>query len=727
MSTINTPIEQASKIRRGIVPTLKHLGIKNIRGLLFHFPARYEDFSNLKPIGEINLGEIVTIQGKIKKIESYRSPKKHIFITEAVVEDESGTIKATWFNQPFLARNFQLGVLLNLSGKVTLGPHGKCLQNPAYEKNTEHRTQSTNKTSDISQTNIHTGGLVAIYPETEGITSRWLRFLIKSFIEFRREVTEPLPAETRQKHGLLEIKEALRAIHFPRNLEEAKKARERFSFQSLLLTQLRALQEKLRLKQHLAPAITLDLSLIKKFVSSLPFELTNAQRRSIWEIAQDLAKPRPMNRLLEGDVGSGKTVVAAAASLLCAASGFKTAFMAPTEILANQHFATLQKILTPFEIKIGLLTSSSKKIAGNPEIMVGTHALIHPVRNQTPQASADATASHRISNGVQKRVKLENLGLVVVDEQHRFGVEQRAALLRDPNNPNTPGRTIPHFLSMSATPIPRTLALTIYGDLDLSILDEMPKSRKIIITKIVEPSHRAETYQFIREEVQKSRQVFVICPRIEVPDPQKESKKFQQKLLWADVKAVKEEYKKLAEEIFLDFKVGMLHGKMKTKEKETIMRRFKNKELDILVSTSVVEVGVDIPNATIMMIESAERFGLATLHQFRGRVGRGADQSYCFLFPSEDGLIAKRLRAVVEAKNGFELAEKDLEIRGPGDIFGIRQWGISSSVLAALSDPKLVREVRKEAVEILKKDPSLKIFPALQKSLAESEKTLHLE
>lgn len=686
MLTINTPIEQASKIRRGIVPALKHLGIKNIRDLLFHFPARYEDFSNLKPIGKINPGEIVTVQGRIKKITNYRSPKKHIFITEATVEDESGEVKATWFNQPFLARNFRAGLFLNLSGKVTLGPRGKCLQNPAYEK-------------IGNSPGIHTGGLVAIYPETEGITSRWLRFLIKSFIGFRQEIDDPLPTETRQRHGLLEIKEALLSIHFPRNLDEAEKASRRFSFQSLFLIQLRALQEKLRLKQHQAPAIALDLSLIKKFVSSLPYDLTNAQRRSIWEIAQDLAKPRPMNRLLEGDVGSGKTVVAAAASLLCAKSGFKTAFMAPTEILAQQHFATLQKILTPFAIKIGLLTGSDKKIAGNPEIIVGTHALI------------------------QKNVKLENLGLVVVDEQHRFGVEQRANLVK-----NSQRNFLPHFLSMSATPIPRTLALTIYGDLDLSILDEMPKSRKIIITKIVEPSRRAETYQFIKEEMQSGRQAFVICPRIEIPDTQKESKNFQQKFLWADAKAVKEEYKKLAEEIFPDFRVGMLHGKMPArggsasggKSKEQVMRDFRDGKIDILVSTSVVEVGVDVPNAAIMMIEGAELFGLATLHQFRGRVGRGTEQSYCFLFPSENGLAAKRLRAVVEAKNGFGLAEKDLEIRGPGDIFGIRQWGVSSSVLEALSDPKLVREVRKEAVEILKKDPSLKIFPALQKSLEET-------
>ncbi len=718
MLTLNTPIEQASKIRRSILPALNRLGIKTLRDLLFHFPARYDDFSNLKPIGEVGVGEVVTVSGKIKKVQNYRTARRRFFITEVLLEDGSGSIKATWFNQPFLARNFRPGVLVSLSGKVVSGPRGQYLQNPAYEKITNYQLPITSSqgvhpvgsqprrdvgvavplSAERTSNGVHTGGLVAIYPETEGVTSRWLRFLIKFFIGLSQEIEDPLPLETRQRQGLLEIKEALRAVHFPQDLKEAERANYRFGFQGLFLIQLRALQEKFRLKQYQAPAIFLNLALLKKFVSSLPYDLTDAQRRSIWEIAQDLAKSRPMNRLLEGDVGSGKTIVAAAASLLCVKSGFRIAFMAPTEILAQQHFMTLQKALLPFEVTVGLLTGAHKKNKDNSGVLVGTHALI------------------------QKNVKLEKLALVVVDEQHRFGVRQRADLGKN-NQPNF----LPHFLSMSATPIPRTLALTIYGDLDLSILDEMPKFRKEIITKIIEPAQRNEAYNFIKKEVQKGRQAFVICPRIEIPALTEEAKSLQRKLLWAEVKAVKEEYKKLAEEIFSDFKVGMLHGKMKSKEKEEVMRRFKDQEIDILVSTSVIEVGVDISNATVMMIEGAERFGLAQLHQFRGRVGRGVDQSYCFLFPSEDGLVTKRLRAVVDAKNGFELAEKDLEIRGPGDIFGIRQWGVSNTVLTAITNPKIVREVRKEAVDVIKKDPFLKKFPALQKSLAEAEKVLHLE
>lgn len=687
MISLATPVDAVPRISKKIVPALRKLGIKNIRDLLLHFPSRYEDFSRRVDIKDATLNEVVTVQGIVRKIDAIRTARKRMVIVHALIEDASGKIRATWFNQPYLARILKPGERISLSGKVALGPNGKYLQNPAYEKVTSDRRQ---------ETGLHTGGLVAVYPETRGITSRWLRFLVKNFIELRKNLSDSLPFETRRKYQLPEVKDAVLAMHFPRSVAEAEKARKRFNFEEMLLIQLRALKNRVELQQHRAPAITLNLELIKSFVASLPFELTDAQRRSIWEIVQDLSKPRPMNRLLEGDVGSGKTVVAAAASLLAAKAGFKVAFMAPTEILARQHFDTLNRVLSPFKISIGLLVGAEKKAGPDTDIAVGTHALI------------------------QDRVKFQNLGLVIVDEQHRFGVEQRARLVK-----NNAGNLIPHFLSMSATPIPRTLALTVYGDLELSLLDEMPKSRKIIITKIVEPERRPEAYQFIRAEVKKGRQAFVICPRIEIPEA--EPNISQQKSLVADVKAVKEEYQKLSEEIFPDLRVAMLHGKLKSKEKEAVMKKLKNRGTDILVSTSVVEVGVDIPNATIMMIEGAERFGLAQLHQFRGRVGRGAEQSYCFLFSTEDGLVSRRLRAVAESQNGFELAEKDLEIRGPGDLFGIRQWGVSPSVLAAFTDAKLVREVRQEAAQILNQSPTLEKFPELKKRLEEVEKIVHRE
>src|SRR3989338_4008167 len=520
MLSLISPIESVPKIRKKIIPALKKLGIRTLRDLLFHLPARYEDFSNKKDIKDVAIGEVVTIQCVISKIQTIRIPRRRMVLVQATAKDASGSIRATWFNQPFLARTLKEGEKVNLSGKIAQGPGGKYLQNPSYEK--------TGKSESI-----HTGGLIAIYPETRGITSRWLRFLIKNFIELRKGLTDPLPEDIRKRYQLPEVRQAIFSIHFPKNLEEAKHSRRRFNFEELLLIQLRALQNRVQLKEHSAPAIQTDIELIKKFVFSLPFSLTDAQRRSLWEILRDLAKPRPMNRLLEGDVGSGKTVVAAASSLAVVKQGFQVAFMAPTEILALQHFETLKKLLRLFGAKIGLLTGSQKISGEHSEILVGTHALI------------------------QNQVKFEKLGLVIVDEQHRFGVEQRAALVRQAIPHQSKLGTgqardkrqvsLPHFLSMSATPIPRTLALTVYGDLDLSILDEMPKSRKEIITKIVEPEKRKDTYQFIREEIKRGRQTFVICPRIEIPEPDS-SKKFQQKLLTAEVKSVKEEYKKLRSE-----------------------------------------------------------------------------------------------------------------------------------------------------------------------------------
>ena len=695
---MDSPVDSIPKISKKILPALKRLGIKTIRDLLFHFPQRYDDFSNEKQIAEVTAGEVVTIKGVIDKIHNIRTFRKRMVITEATISDESGSIKALWFNQSFLIKNLRQGLAFNFSGKISLGKRGIYLQNPAYEK-----IQSPNGEIQNSQ-GIHTGGLVAVYPETRGITSKWLRFLVNNLIGLSRTLVDPLPKETRDRHKLPETKDALLKIHFPKNREEARDSEHRFQFEELLLNQLLVLQNRVNLGTCRAPEIPADVNFLKKFVQSLPFPLTDAQRRSLWEIAKDMEKGRPMNRLLEGDVGSGKTVVAAAAAYLAVKAGFGVAFMAPTEILARQHYETLNKILDPLGVATGLMVGSEKNASAYDSVVVGTHALI------------------------QKDIYFEKLGLVVVDEQHRFGVEQRAALLKNQESgrKNKNEALVPHFLSMSATPIPRTLALTIYGDLDLSIIDEMPKSRKHIITKVVESSRRHEIYLFIREEVKHGRQVFVICPRIDLPEND-DFKISQQKMLQADLKAVKEEYKKLSENIFPDLRIAMLHGKMKAKEKDETMKKFKKHQFDILVSTSVVEVGVDVSNATIMVIEGAERFGLAQLHQFRGRVGRGSEQSYCFLFPTEDGVISRRLKALEEAKSGFELAEKDLEIRGPGDFLGTRQSGIPGALAQALANPVLVRDVRKEAAEILSKDPWLVRAPVLKQKVADMKKVLHPE
>ncbi|MEK7099005.1 MAG: ATP-dependent DNA helicase RecG [Patescibacteria group bacterium] len=685
-----TPIASVPRIHRRIVPALKRLGIETLGDLLLYFPARYDDFSARKHIADLVLGETATIEGVVRLVTQGRTARRHMHILEASVEDGTGRIRVVWFNQPFLARAIKEGTAVRLSGKTAQGPKGIYLQNPAHER------AGTDET--------HTGALVPVYPETEGITSRWLRFLIKQFLHLRERMTDPLPDETRQRHGLVPVADAIRAMHFPDTREQARRAEHRFIFQDLLLFQLRSLRERSRIRQATAPSIPANIALIKEVTSSLPFPLTDAQRRSVWEIAKDMERGNPMHRLLEGDVGSGKTVVAGIAALLAVRAGYRVAFMAPTEILARQHHDTLNNILMPFNVTIALhLGGGAKKKSPMPsaDISVGTHALI------------------------QKNMRLERIGLVVVDEQHRFGVNQRATLA------NHAGITRPHFLSMTATPIPRTLALTIYGDLDLSLLDEMPKSRKSVITRIVPPAGRTTANRFIRQEIKKGRQAFVVCPRIEPDDKTKtkspRSKAYQQQLLLTDVKAVTEEFKKLSEDVFPDLRIAMLHGKMKPKEKTETMERFRAGKYDVLVSTSVIEVGVDVPNATIMVIEGAERFGLAQIHQFRGRVGRGEEQSYCFLFSTEEGMGTRRLQAVVDAKNGFELAEKDLGLRGPGSMLGVVQSGIGDLVLKGIPDPVLVRSVREEAIALVKQSPDLSQFPALQKELQHMERTLHME
>jgi len=692
---LSTPIEKTPRVGAQYQKKLNRLGIKIVSDLLFHFPHRYEDFSNLTPIAEVKDEEKVCIQGKILDIQNIITRKRGFILTKATVGDDSGTIKIIWFNRPYLTDTLKPEVSVCLAGKAGLNKKyfpGVYLSSPAYEK-----------ISEKEKALIHTGGLIPVYPETEGLSSRWLRYILRPLLaKFKNEIQDPLPEIIKKENDLIPLNKALWQIHFPDSIKLANQSRKRFSFQEIFFIQLNVLMEKLRLKQEKAIAIPIDLETIKSFVESLPFKLTDAQRKSSWQILKDLEKPRPMNRLLEGDVGSGKTIVAVIAALNTAKAGFQTAYMAPTEILAEQHFKNISEFLKKFNLKIGLLTGKAYKLKGKKitkkkflekigegkiDILIGTHALI------------------------QKQVKFKKLALVILDEQHRFGVEQRANLCRQKG-------IIPHLLSMTATPIPRTLALTIYGDLDLSILDELPKGRKKIITKLVSPKGRKKVHAFIKSEIKKGKQAFVICPRIESKETINS---------WSEVKAVKEEYEKLSKNIFPNLKVGMLHGKMKTKEKQRIMKGFKNKKINVLVSTSVVEVGIDIQNATIMMIEGAEKFGLAQLHQFRGRIGRGKDQSHCFLFTSSEIKTTKRLQALLKSENGFELAEKDLAIRGPGEISGARQWGIPDLVMASLKDVELIEKTRFWAKQILKQDPNLKKYPLLADKMREFSKRIHLE
>lgn len=717
---------------------LKKLGIKTASDLLFHFPHRYEDFSNIVPITKAEVGGPFCFQGKILEIRNLRTFRRRMTITQAVFGDDSGSIKVIWFNQPYLINTLKKGDFVCLAGKITKKGGGRYLSSPAYEKIPGDESGFKNSEQGLT----HTGRLIPVYPETEGLSSKWLRFIIKPLLDkLKDKIPDSLPEKIIKENNFLPIQKALWQIHFPDSLKMAELAKKRFSFEEIFTISLFVLQERMKLAKEKAVTVSLNLDLVKNFTDSLPFKLTDDQKKSAWQILKDLEKNRPMNRLLEGDVGSGKTVVAAVAVLNVIKSGYQIAFMAPTEILAKQHFKTFNELFKKFKVKIGLITGKesylrNKKISrkellektkkGRIDILIGTHALVQ--NEETLGASVNRTPKFIGS------VKFKNLALVIIDEQHRFGVEQRAKL----QTSDFRLQTIPHLLSMTATPIPRTLSLTIYGDLDLSLIKELPKGRKKVITKVIPPERRKGAYQFIRSQVKAGRQVFVICPRIE-PSAAPAGNELEQLkqmdlikdsrvIFWAEIKAVKEEYEKLSKKIFPDLKIGMLHGKMKTEEKEEVLKKFKAGGIAILVSTSVVEVGIDVPNASVMMIEGAERFGLAQLHQFRGRVGRSIYQSFCFLFTELHSKTTNmRLKALISCQNGFELAERDLAIRGPGNLSGIRQWGIPDIAMAALKDFNFVQNSRQSARGILEEDPELKKYPRLRKKLKKFKEKIHLE
>ena len=683
MLSLSTKIESLNKVGPAYLKKLHKLNIKTIQDLFFHFPHRYEDFSKRTSISELKEGEKATIQAEIVEIKNTRLFHRKMSLTEALVKDNTGMIKVTWFNQPYLIETLKKGKIANFSGKLSFYKKTLCLSNPVYELAKKETT--------------HTGRLVPIYPETEGISSRYLRFLIKPLLYLTEQLDDFLPTQVKNKFNLMDLAQAIEQIHFPKNFLLEKKARKRLAFNELFLIQLASLQQKQKIFKEKAIKLLFDKKLIKPFVDNLPFKLTDDQKIAAWEIFQDIVKNKPMNRLLNGDVGSGKTIVAIMVALAVAKQKYQVAIMTPTEILAKQHFQTFKDMLKNQKIKIALLTSSSVKKAelkkeitqGKIDIIIGTHAII------------------------QKDVSFKNLAMAIVDEQHRFGVAQRAALQKKICQIDDGLKTIPHLLSMTATPIPRTLALTIYGDLDISLIKELPKGRQKIITKIVSPKNRDKTYNFIKEQIKEKRQVFVICPLIE------ESNKL------TEIKSVTQEYEKLSKNVFPEFKLAMLHGKLKPKEKEKIMDEFKKAKTDILISTSVVEVGVDIPNATVMIIEGADRFGLAQLHQFRGRIGREKVQSHCFLFTDSNAKKThQRLKAMLTAKDGFELAEKDLKIRGAGDFIGTRQWGLPDLVMASLNDLELIKKSREVAEMILKNNL---INQTMKLKLKDLNKDIHLE
>ncbi|MCL4405945.1 MAG: ATP-dependent DNA helicase RecG [Patescibacteria group bacterium] len=725
---LKTPLASVKGIGPKFIAKLEKIGITSVGDLLWHFPVRYDDWSHITDIKNLRPGEYAVIRAKVKKIGFRKSWIQKLAIVEASLEDESGSIRTIWFGQPFIKRVLGEGKQAFFSGKVLSGKRGIFLSNPAYEVVSDE--------ANIKEL-FPQHELLAIYPETKGLTSKGIRFVIGKVLPRLINIPDFIPEEILKKNRFPEINQALKSVHCPKTSEEEIAAKRRFAFEELFLLQLGTLLEKKRLAKTKAPSIEFNLDFIKWAFGRLPYNLTFSQKRSLYEILKDLERHQPMNRLLQGDVGSGKTVIAAIAAMETTESGYQAVFMAPTEILANQHYRTFQKLFSDFGHPIGLLTAKSslafygdglesemrkkdllKEVEnGKIKILIGTHALIAK------------------SSG-ESKIKFNNLGLIVVDEQHRFGVRQRAELVQ--NQARKSSGLVPHFLSMSATPIPRTLAITIFGDLDLSTIDELPSGRKPIITKIVDPLNRDKAYAFIRGEIRKGRQAFVICPRIE---SQSESGDLvyeyenneagglsAKKSGWSESKTVKEEFEKLSKKVFPDLRVAMLHGKMKAEEKQKTMSDFKEQKSDILVATSVVEVGVDVPNAVIMMIEGAERFGLAQLYQFRGRVGRGEHQSFCFLFTeSSSETTGQRLKALLEAKNGFELAEKDLEIRGPGALLGAEQTGLPDTTMRALQNPAMIKLGRQSAEHILEKDASLRSYPALKERLEKFKADIHLE
>lgn len=690
MPTLAAPISALNFVGAKIAPKLELLGLATARDLLQYFPFRYEDYRTVVAINKLVEGRAVTVRARVVSISNRRSFKTRRVVTSALVSDDTGSLRVSWFNQFYLSKLLKPGTEIFLAGTVKSDMLGPKFVGPTFEFIKVGAT-------------THTARLVPIYPLTAGVSQKQLRFVMSQIIELAKTLPEWLPNTIVSEHKLMGYAAAVSQIHFPVDEKLLVQSIRRLKFDELFLLQLKAALARQELATITAPALAFHEPEIQTFVKQLPFTLTPAQKIAAWEIVQDLQKPHPMNRLLSGDVGSGKTVVAALAAYNTILNNHQVAFMAPTEILAEQHFQSLSKIFGGM-VCVGLLTNAHCEIStarlnyankpkqrralyekissGAVQILVGTHALLVP------------------------EVQFKNLGFVVVDEQHRFGVAQRQIIKQKGAGA--------HFLSMTATPIPRSLALAIYGDLEVSVIDTLPPGRKKIITRLATPDKRALAYNFIREQVKKGRQVFVICPLI-TPGVTKDTATdpgFLPGLMIPtsalERRSVKTEYERLAKEIFPDLKVGYLHGKMPAKEKQATMAHFKDNKINILVSTSVVEVGVDIPNASVMMIEGAESFGLAQLHQFRGRVGRSSHQSYCVLFTTTDNpKTLERLKYFETEPNGFKLAERDLQIRGPGEVYGLEQSGQLHLKLARLTDTLLIKETRAASKALVAKDASL--------------------
>jgi len=662
---LSSPILELKGVGEELSKKLGGLGIKTTGDLIEYFPRRYDDYSDIVAVRDLHPGQ-VTIEATITDAKG-RYVRRRMHITEAIASDSTSSVRLVWFNQPYRAGALKGGKKYYVAGEYKLSRSRFAIMNPSVEL--------------VSDFPVNTARIIPIYRETRGIKSAQIRRLVREAANGLKDLPEHLPAWLLKEQDLVGYGRAALEMHFPSGAKALAMAKKRLGFEEVFQLTLAALLNKQELTREKGLGIPFREKLARDFVSKLSFKLTNAQRKVVWRVYQDMAKTQPMNRLVEGDVGSGKTVVAAMAALMAMEQGFQVAFMAPTEILARQHAGTLFKLLDSvgYGDQVGLLIGGLKpaqkklmhqKIAsGEVRLIVGTHALI------------------------SEKVSMRKLGLIIIDEQHRFGVDQRKKLQAKAGH-------MPHVLHMTATPIPRSLALTIYGDLDISVLDEMPPGRQPIETRIVSPNSLKPLYAKIDKEIEAGRQVFVVCPTISDTE-------------LSNGLSAEEVYKQLSQHEFIHRKVALLHGRMKSAEKDKIMRDLLAHKYDILVSTTVIEVGVDVPNASIMLIEAPERFGLAQIHQLRGRVGRGAHQSYCYLVMSDSKAPSQRLKALENMTDGFKLAELDLELRGPGAIYGTIQHGALDLRVAKLTDTKLIAAARAAAQKFIDKKENLKKYPHL--------------
>lgn len=699
--TSGVSLTSALKVLPGVGPktvqSFTRLGIRTLRDVLYHFPFRYEDRNKRVTIADLQIGEVHTVTATIVEVRSFslRTGRKGV---EVRLEDDSGILKATFFNQ-WLEKKFKPGQQIMVSGKVEQYMGMRQMSTPDWQY------YHPDQVSDL----LHVGRITPIYPLTASLSEQNARTIIKQVVDgFADQVVDPLPAAIRQRAGLIDLTTAIKHIHFPDTPEQIQVARTRLGFDEFLQIQLGVLQRKIAYQRDAGYAMPYKDAIHQAFLSKLPFALTNAQTRALGEIFADLQTTVPMARLLQGDVGSGKTAVAAATALQAVANGYQAAIMAPTEILAEQHYRGLRALLEPITVRNRsewqqqVDTEQQARLA-EIQLLLGMDPQRYDgVRVALLTGSLGARERRRVLEGIANgdvdlvvgthalitdRVQYHRLGVAIVDEQHRFGVEQRQRLKDKGHNP--------HLLVMTATPIPRTLTMTIYGDLDTSVLDELPPGRQHIATKRIRPHERARAYKHIRKEIDAGRQAFVICPLVEESDK-------------SDLPSAEEMYTKLQHEVFPDLRVALIHGQLASKDKDAVMTAFRNHEYDVLVATAVIEVGIDVPNATTIMIEGAERFGLAQLHQFRGRVGRGQYRSYCILVSDKDNeQTTRRLGAMEETRDGFRLAEIDLEIRGPGEFFGTRQSGTPDLKIAQLTDVRLLAAAQHEAKQILRADPEL--------------------